>query len=175
MTAVGARISETVCRFLTVVVGGELFAIDIAQIREVIHCPRITRVPLSPAVVPGVINLRGAVVAVVDLSERLGRGPTRIGRRSCIVVIEVIMDERLTPVGLLVDAVEEAVETSPRMLEPRAAFGMDFRHDFQSAMLRMGSRFVPVLDMAVVAEPAQLEALVKHGDGRADLRGYARS
>ena len=146
--------------FLTVEVGGELFAIAISKIREVIHCPRITPLPLSPKAVPAVINLRGEVVGVVDLSVRLGRAPTRIERRTCIVVVEVQMEDALSPLGLLVDAVEEAVETTSDMMETPPAFGSGFRSDFQSAILRRGSQFVSVLDIDTVAAAEELESLV---------------
>lgn len=152
--------SSSAGHFLTVLVGGELFAISIARIREVIHCPRLTLLPLSPPAVPGVINLRGAVVAVVDLSARLGRRPISIERRTCIVVVEVQMDDGLVPVGFLVDAVEEAIETTPDMIEPRPAFGSGFRADFLAALIRRGSRFVNVLDMTAVAAASELEQLV---------------
>jgi purine-binding chemotaxis protein CheW len=146
--------------YLTVVVGRELFAISIACIREVINCPRLTHVPLAPPAVPGVINLRGAVVPVLDLSVRLGRTPTVISKRTCIVVVEVAMEDGLRPVGMLVDAVEAAIERTPDMLEPKPAFGSGLRADFQAGMLRLEQRFVTVLDMTTVVATNELEGLV---------------
>jgi purine-binding chemotaxis protein CheW len=152
--------AHTTGHYLTVVSGGELFAVSISRIREVIHCPRITRVPLCPEVVPGVINLRGAVVPLVDLAIRLGRRGTELTRRACIVVVEAEFDEGMRPVGVLVDAVEEAIETTDDMLEARPAFGAGLRQEFQAAMLHHEGRFVSVLELSAVLSVTELEGLV---------------
>jgi purine-binding chemotaxis protein CheW len=162
MTELGKEQAGDLRRYLTVVVSGELFAIDIARIREVLHCPRMTRMPRTSPAVPGVINLRGAVVPVLDLAVRIGRRVTPIERRTCIVVVEVMMDDRLSAIGLLVDAVEEAIEAGADTLEALPAFGCNIPQAFLAAMLRVDARFVSVLELANVANPEQLEAMVRH-------------
>jgi len=141
--------AHTTGHYLTVVSGGELFAVSISRIREVIHCPRITRVPLCPEVVP-----------LVDLAIRLGRRGTELTRRACIVVVEAEFDEGMRPVGVLVDAVEEAIETTDDMLEARPAFGAGLRQEFQAAMLHHEGRFVSVLELSAVLSVTELEGLV---------------
>ncbi len=162
MTMLGQPQAGDLRRYLTVVVSGELFAIDIARIREVLHCPRMTRIPRTSPAVPGVINLRGAVVPVLDLAVRIGRQVTAIERRTCIVVVEVMMDDRLSAIGLLVDAVEEAIEAGANTLQALPAFGCDLPQAFLAAMLRVDTRFVSVLELANVANPEQLEAMVRN-------------
>jgi hypothetical protein len=68
---------------------GEAFAIGIRSIKEIIEYGQLTEVPMMPDLVRGVINLRGAVVPVVDLAVRFGRAPTEVARRTCIVIIEI--------------------------------------------------------------------------------------
>lgn len=155
-------------RYLTLIVGAETFAAKLGSIREVINCPRLTRVPLTPAQVPGVINLRGSVVPVVDLASRLGRSATVAGKRSCIVVIEVSVEGRTMPIGLLVDAVEAALEAQADAIEPRPAFGVSVPLDFVDHMLRLGQRFVPVLQLPAVADCGALEELVRGHARRAE-------
>ncbi|MCF5294707.1 chemotaxis protein CheW, partial [Pseudomonas syringae] len=79
---------EEEAQYLTFMLGGEMFAIGILGIKEIIEYGSLTVVPMMPAFVRGVINLRGAVVPVVDLSARFGRQNSAITRRSCVIIIE---------------------------------------------------------------------------------------
>src|SRR3954468_18735204 len=76
-------------QFLTFMLGGEQFAVGILNIKEIIEYGSLATVPMMPDCVRGVINLRGAVVPVMDLSARFGRGRSAISKRSCIVIVEV--------------------------------------------------------------------------------------
>jgi purine-binding chemotaxis protein CheW len=147
-------------RFLTFSIGGELFAAPLERIREVIEFPGITEIPLSSPVVPGVINLRGSVVPVMDLSVRFGRGKTPVARRTCVVVVETEFEDGLAPLGVIVDAVTEALEVEPQHLEPRPPFGTGIRSDFVGAMIRNQNRFVAALDLDAVLSVGELEELV---------------
>ena len=76
-------------QYLTFVVAGETYGMAIASIHEIIDFGDLTRVPLVPDYIRGVINLRGNVVPVIDLGARLGRGPTTPGKRTSMVIIEL--------------------------------------------------------------------------------------
>ena len=103
-------------QFLTFRLGTERFAISIQAIREIIEFPGMTSIPLTPAFLSGVINLRGAVVPVIDLSVRFGRAKTEVGRKTCIVIVEVAVEDGLQPLGVIVDAVDEVVEVDAALL-----------------------------------------------------------
>src|SRR5690606_20333500 len=75
-------------QYLTFLLGGEMFAIEILTIKEIIEFGNLTTVPMMPDFVRGVINVRGAVLPVIDLSSRFSRKPSEVTRRSCIVIIE---------------------------------------------------------------------------------------
>src|SRR4051812_11156988 len=104
-------------QFLTFTLADELFAVPIESIREVIEFHGITHIPLAPPVVPGVLNLRGVVIPIVDLSVRFGRAPTPVGRRTCVIVVEMQFEEGVLPIGVIVDSVSEAREAGPEQLE----------------------------------------------------------
>mgnify|MGYP006209143625 CR=1 FL=1 len=76
-------------QYLTFMLNGEMFAMGILAIKEIIEYGNLTTVPMMPAFVRGVINVRGSVVPVVDLAARFGRRNSDITRRSCIIIIEV--------------------------------------------------------------------------------------
>jgi len=132
-------------QYLTFRLGNETFALEILHIKEIIEYGGLTEVPLMPRFLRGVINLRGAVVPVIDLAVRFGREATEIGRRSCIVIVEVAMGEQWYDLGVIVDAVDEVLELPPENIEPAPAFGARLRAEFIRGMGKLGERFVIVL------------------------------
>lgn len=131
---------------LTFCLGAEVFGIDIRTVREIIQCGPITTVPMMPRCVCGVINLRGAVVPVLDLKARFGRPATPQGKRSCIVILDVPQGEARGPMGLLVDAVSEVLRLAPADIEPAPDFGTGLRGDVVRGLFKSGSRFVVLLE-----------------------------
>ncbi len=85
---------------------GVALALPINRVREIIEYGHLTAVPMMPSYVLGVINLRGNVVPVVDLSARFGSGATVLGKRTCIIILELPNEEAMHLVGLVVDAVD---------------------------------------------------------------------
>lgn len=152
-------------QFLSFTLDGEPFAIDIRTVREIIQQGSMTSVPLMPDFVRGVINLRGAVVAVIDLRARFGRGPASPSKKTCIVIVDAVRDGERTELGLMVDAVSEVISLDPSQIEPPPQFGGATRRDFIAGMGRRGERFVVLLDperafdigeMASLCEASQL-------------------
>lgn len=151
-------------QFLTFFVGGEEVAVNILQIREVIEYRAPTRVPVAPAYLRGVINLRGAVVPVVDLALKLGLPAVPLTRTSCLVVVEVPVDGKLTLVGVTAESVGQVIELSLRDIEPAPAFGASLRAGALLGLGRLAERFVPILDVdALLAERADLQAVLGAG------------
>ena len=147
-------------QYLTFTLGKELFAVPIAPIREIIEFHGLTEIPLSPPFMRGVINLRGAVVPVIDLSVRFGRQPTTVGRRSCVIIVEIMVDRLLQPLGVLVDAVSAVVDVEPEQVESRPGFGSGLRNDFVAGMLKLQDHFVVSLDLDCVLSSEELIELV---------------
>lgn len=133
-------------QYLTFLLGGEMFAIGILGIKEIIEYGSLTTVPMMPSFIRGVINLRGAVVPVVDLSARFGRTASEITRRSCIVIIEAGTDDEKQDVGVVVDSVSEVLEIPASEIEPAPSFGSKIRAEFISGMGKVGGKFVIILD-----------------------------
>ncbi len=149
-------------QYLTFWLGDEAFALDIRNVREIIQHGPMTSVPLMPAFVRGVINLRGAVVPVIDLNARFGRAPAQVGKKTCVVIFDALRDGERTELGLMVDAVSEVVDLAGDAIEPPPNFGTSVRRDFIHGLGKLGDRFVILLepDKAFdVEEMAQLCAL----------------
>jgi purine-binding chemotaxis protein CheW len=153
-------------QYLTFMLGGEVFAIGILAVKEIIEYHSLTEVPMMPASVRGVINLRGAAVPVMDLLARFGRPSSPIGKKTCIVIVEVHTSAERQVLGVIVDAVNEVLDIAPADIEPAPSFGARIRADFLQGMGKVKGRFVMLLDadqvlsldeigaVAAAAEPA---------------------
>jgi purine-binding chemotaxis protein CheW len=148
-------------QYLTFMLGGEVFAVGILASREILEYTAPTQVPMMPAYLCGVINLRGAVVPVLDLAIRFGRPGSEPGKRTCIVIIEVAAGDELQQMGLLVDAVNAVVEIAPDQIEPPPAFGTRVRTDFILGMGMIDTRFIILLDVRNLLAAAELEQLAE--------------
>lgn len=146
-------------QYLTFMLAGEMFAIGILAIKEIIEYGHLTEVPMMPASVRGVINLRGAVVPVMDLQARFGRPASAVTKRTCIVIVETGDADDGQVIGVVVDAVNEVLELPASDIEPPPSFGSAIRSDFVCGMAKVRGKFVIVLDAANVLsiEPVLLE------------------
>lgn len=134
-------------QYLTFTLAGEMFAIGILNIKEIIEYGSLTDIPMMPSHIRGVINLRGAVVPVIDLAARFGHPASAVQRRSCIVIVEVKQEEDIHHLGIMVDAVSEVLEIPGADIESPPAFGAKIRADFIAGMGKVGGRFVIILDI----------------------------
>lgn len=147
-------------QFLTFQLAGEMFAIGILHIKEIIEYGQITTVPLMPDFVRGVINLRGRVVPVVDLQARFGRESTPNGKRTCIVIIEATANGEPQDIGVVVDAVSEVLTIPTQEIEKAPAFGARLRADFITGMGKINNKFVIILNVEQVLAVSELAGLV---------------
>jgi purine-binding chemotaxis protein CheW len=134
-------------QYLTFMLGSEVFAISILQVKEIIEYHHLTEVPMMPPSVRGVINLRGAVVPVVDPLARFGRPSSPVGKKTCFVIVEVQSDEDRHVIGVIVDAVNEVLDIAATEIEPPPSFGTRLRGDFLKGMAKVNNRFVILLDV----------------------------
>ena len=141
-----AAAAEPAAQFLTFTLGAEVFAMDIRTVREIIQYGPMTTVPLMPGFVRGVINLRGAVVPVIDLQARFGRPAAEVGKKTCIVIFDSLRQDERVELGLLVDAVSEVIDIAPADIEPPPNFGTGVRRDFIRGMGKVANRFVIILE-----------------------------
>jgi purine-binding chemotaxis protein CheW len=149
-------------QYLTFTLGNELFAIGILAIKEIIEYSHMTRVPMMPDYLRGVINLRGAVVPVVDLPVRFGRPASGVTKRTCVVIIEVrVGDDARQDVGIVVDAVDSVIDIPAADIEPPPAFGTKITSDFIQGMGKVNGRFVILLEVNFVLGVEEMALLTE--------------
>lgn len=146
-------------QYLTFMLGGETYAMGILAIKEIIEYGNLTEVPRMPQFIRGVINLRGAVVPVIDLSSRFGKQATQVTRRTCIVIIEVAGEHEQQDVGVMVDAVNAVLDIPPQEIEPPPSFGANIRADFITGMGKVNGKFVIILNIQHVLSVDEMATL----------------
>lgn len=173
-----ARGVQEQSQYLTFMLAGETFAIGILRIKEIIEYGQVTEVPRMPEFIRGVINLRGAVVPVIDLGARFGKPRTQVTRRTCIVIIEVDNGSAAggsaerQDVGVMVDAVNEVLDIPAEDIEGAPAFGANIRTDFIAGMGKVEGRFVIILDVDHVLSLDEMATLAgMAGAGSIDTVG----
>ncbi len=157
--ALPAAVSVPPQQYLTFVLGGETYAMGILSIKEIIEYGNLTSVPRMPEFIRGVINLRGAVVPVIDLGARFGKHAAGITRRTCIVIVEVANGEETQVVGVVVDAVNEVLEIAGSEIEPAPSFGAHIRADFIEGMGKINDKFVILLNIQQVLSVEEIATL----------------
>src|ERR1700733_5634980 len=148
------EITET-RQYLTFRLGNEIFATDVAKVREVLDLTTITAIPRTPEFMSGVINLRGSVVPVVDLRLCFGMSRTDKTRNTCIVV-EVLLENESTVIGALADSVEEVIDLEPDQIQPAPKIGTQIRTDFIKGMGKRDTQFIMILDIDRVFSAEEL-------------------
>jgi purine-binding chemotaxis protein CheW len=167
-----SEITET-RQYLTFKLANEVFATDVAKVREVLDLTPITAIPRTPEFMAGVINLRGSVVPVVDLRLCFGMSKTETTRNTCIVVVEVLLDNESIVIGALADSVEEVIDLEPEQIEPAPCIGTHIRTDFIRGMGKRDTQFIMILDIDRVFSAEELSAVHTPQGGRGLLEAAA--
>jgi len=155
-------------QYLTFSVGSEMFAVGILNVKEIIEYGNLTEIPMMPRFIRGVINLRGAVVPVIDLGARFSGKISVVRRRTCIVIVEVQQDDEKLDIGVMVDAVSEVLEIPGTDIEPAPSFGAHIRADFIAGMGKVAGKFVIILSVQRVLSVDEMSMLTQIGQGQHD-------
>jgi purine-binding chemotaxis protein CheW len=153
-------------QFVTFVAGDEVFAVDMAPVQEIIRVPDVVRVPLAPATLDGLANLRGKVLPIISLRRIFGFAERAYDDATRAVVID-----QGQPLGFVVDRVASVVAVDARQIEPAAGLSATVDSDMLSGLLKDvgGHRMVMVLDFAriIASEFAEVTAIAKAGSAGA--------
>lgn len=149
-------------QYLCLAVGNETYAIGIDMVREILEVCSMTPLPLTPDFVRGVMNLRGAVVPVVDLKARFGAEPAVIGRRSSVVIVETDHQDAdgALVVGVLVDGVSEVLEIANHDIELVPALGTRIPREFLQGMAKAKGTILSILDADRILAREEMATLI---------------
>lgn len=134
-------------QYLTFTLEDEVFALEITKVREVLEFTSVTKVPRTPDFMRGVINLRGSVVPVIDLRLKFGMTKTEKNVNTCIIIVEVALDNDLLVLGALADSVQEVFDLSSDQIEPPPNIGTNMKTEFIKGMGKRDDQFMIMLDI----------------------------
>src|SRR5215467_5182170 len=143
-------------QYLTFLLANEEYAIGILKVKEIIEYDTVTTVPKTPKWVRGVINLRGAVVPVVDLAIKFGLELKPVTKTTCIVIVETQFESQNTTIGIIVDAVSQVMELATDDVQPVPEFGTRVKVDYLLGMAQLGKKFALLLDVDKVLSTDEL-------------------
>jgi purine-binding chemotaxis protein CheW len=135
-------------------IGPQEFCVDIVSVREIRGWTPATALPHSPAYVRGVINLRGAVLPIVDLAARLGLPPIEANSRNVVIVAQIGRQI----VGLLVDAVSEILTIAEEAIQPTPEVASEMAKTFVRGVLAMQGRMISLLALDDLLPKSQQDA-----------------
>jgi purine-binding chemotaxis protein CheW len=139
-------------KYLTFALDREEYGLPVLRVREIIKMMEVTAVPQVPHYVRGVINLRGKVIAVVDLRRKFNLDAIPAGDRTAIIVVELDLPAGRTLVGVLVDAVSEVLNIAPAEIEPTPTFGDQVDTTFMLGVAKVKGTVKILLDLNRVFE-----------------------
>jgi purine-binding chemotaxis protein CheW len=139
--------SENTNKYLSFIVGEETYAISILKVKEILEYEGVTPVPKMPSFLRGAINLRGRVVPIVDLATLLTNTQTEISRKTCIIIVELKLDDGSMDVGLMIDAVSQVQDIEPENIESAPSFGGRINTDYISGMGKTEKSFVILINV----------------------------
>ncbi len=134
-------------KYLTFVLAREEYGIPILKVREIIKLLEITSIPKTPGYIKGVINLRGKIISIMDLRLKFGLEEKEYNERTCIVVVEISLNDTRKLMGLIVDAVSEVVNLTTDQIEPPPEYGYQNNQGFLTGVGKVKERVILLLDI----------------------------
>jgi len=135
--------------------GREEFAVEVTQVREIMRMEEITRMPKTPAYVEGIINLRGQIIAVIDLAKRLNLESAESSAETRIIVVET----GEAKVGMIVDSVSEVLRVSAEAVEPSPTLATEVSAAYLQGVVKQDSRLIILLDLTKVLSVEEISSL----------------
>ena len=136
-----------VAQFLSFTLGQEEYGVDILRVQEIRSWEPVSRIPNVPAYEKGVVNLRGAIVPIIDLRERFQLGATHYTSLTIVVVLQVHLAEKIRVMGVVVDTVSDVIDVDKTLIQSAPDFGTKVSTEFINGLVSVNQRMVMLLDV----------------------------
>ena len=150
-------------QYLTFDLDGEVFAIEVSKVREILDFTEVTRIPQTPDFIRGVINLRDRVVPVINMRSKFGLPAVAETVNTCIIIVQVQIDNEVSILGMLVDSVQEVLNMETDQIEPPPRMGSRMNTDFLQGMGKHNERFIMILNIDKVFSSDELALVQQTG------------
>ena len=146
-------------QFLTFILAGEEYGVDILKVQEIRGWSAVTRIPNTPSYVQGVLNLRGTIVPIIDLRMRFSMERIDYTTTTVIVVLSVVTDQGRRIIGIVVDGVSDVLSAAEGDIKPAPHFGESVRTEFVNGLVAANDKMVILLDTDKLLTASELAAL----------------
>ena len=146
-------------KFLTFTLGNEEYGIPIQRVKEIIGMMEITHIPKTPGYIRGVINLRGKIIPIMDLRLKFGLDEKSYTERTCIIVVEIMLEGVKKLIGIAVDAVSEVVNIQTAEIEPPPEYGTHTNAGFLTGMGKVKGKVILLIDIERIMDNQELTIL----------------
>ncbi len=143
-------------QYLTFLLGNDVYGVDVKYVKEVNEYEQVFVIPTVPDYIRGVMNLRGEVVPVLDLSYRLYNRASVISKLSCIVIVEIFDGDETKPIGVVIDAIKSVADINQDSIEETPSFGSKIRPEFINGVGKVNDVFVILLNIDKVVDIEEL-------------------
>jgi purine-binding chemotaxis protein CheW len=145
--------------YLSFKIGEETFAVHVNEVLNILEMTKITSIPKAPKYLKGVINLRGIVLPVVDARLKFNMEEREYTTNTCIIVMDLNINDELVNVGFIVDQVQEVLELESKQIEPAPSLGTSYKAEFITGMAKVNNEFVMLLNMEKIFSHDELTML----------------
>ncbi len=145
--------------YLTFKLEDEIFGANVSKVLNILEMTKITKVPKAPNYMKGVINLRGAVLPLIDTRIKFDMGETNYTTNTCILVLDIDMAGESVHVGALVDSVQEVIEIDDASIQPPPSIGSKYKSEFIEGMAKINDEFIMLLNMDLIFSTDELSLL----------------
>jgi len=150
--------------YLSFKLGDDEFAAHVSKVLNILEMIKITPVPRSPEYMKGVVNLRGAVLPIIDTRIKFGMTPTEYTQNTCIVVMDILMEKDTIQLGALVDSVVSVIEIENNQIQPPPSLGSKYKSEFILGVAKVEEHFIMILDMDKVFSSDELIMVMESTD-----------
>ncbi|MGR8929053.1 MAG: chemotaxis protein CheW [Gammaproteobacteria bacterium] len=144
---ISEKIPAASAQFLSFTLGKEEYGVDILRVQEIRSWEPVSRIPNVPAYEKGVVNLRGAIVPIIDLRERFGLGSCTYTPLTVVVVLQAHIGDKVRIMGVVVDAVSDVIEVDKKSIQSAPNFGTKVSTEFIDGLVSVNRRMVMLLDV----------------------------
>lgn len=148
-------------KYLTFLLGDEVFGVEIITIQEIIRMQRVTKVPRVKDYVRGVINLRGKIIPIIELRVKFAMEAQKDTDKTCIIVLQVSGEDGVCTMGIIIDEVKEVQNIPSENIEPPTMLGYAAGNDFILGIGKVGNEVKILLDIDRILTSAELSMISK--------------
>lgn len=147
-------------QYLLFLAGGELYGIEALKAQEIVEYAGVTKIPMVNSYIKGVTNIRGNIVPVIDLINRFKLGRTKVSDKTSIVVVNYMLNDEPTQIGIMIDKVYEVVTIPEAHIKQAPEFGSKIASRFILNMGKYDQAYIPILNTDVILNTQELSTLV---------------